>query len=260
MKKTMNCLLLAVACAFAFGADAASSVIDLRAKARHSSGTSLLAAPSGSCLKSCALAAGATSTGALSVGDIITFLLFDDIEIKITLAERMESPLGGETFIGTVSGYDGVKNAVVLQTADGLTVDIQDFARNRAYTIVSDAGGVTVKEIDPSRETVTPTKPVDPGIRTGLAGASLLSASPRLLSDQPSTLVDVLVAYDTPAAAWARQNGGGITNFATMAVQKMNTVLANCGFASTFRYRLVGVMTVNATGGTDFDSVLEDTK
>ncbi len=260
MKKTMNCLLLAVACAFAFGADAASSVIDLRAKARPSSGTSLLAAPSGSCLKSCALAAGATSTGALSVGDIITFLLFDDIEIKITLAERMESPLGGETFIGTVSGYDGVKNAVVLQTADGLTVDIQDFARNRAYTIVSDAGGVTVKEIDPSRETVTPTKPVDPGIRTGLAGASLLSASPRLLSDQPSTLVDVLVAYDTPAAAWARQNGGGITNFATMAVQKMNTVLANCGFASTFRYRLVGVMTVNATGGTDFDGVLEDTK
>ena len=40
----------------------------------------------------------------------------------------------------------------------------------------------------------------------------------------------------------------------------MNTVLDNCGFATTFRYRLVGVMTVNATGGTDLDGVLSATK
>ena len=218
--------------------------------------------PETSCLQEAALEPGAAATDALSVGDTLTFLLFQDVEIGVTLTERMESPLGGEAFLGTVSGYDGVANAVVLQTADGLTVDIQDFARSRVYTIVSDATGVTVRELDPSVDVVTPTAPVDPGLPAGAseAGRRSAPAMSRAAGDQASTLVDILVAYDTPAAAWARQNGGGITNFATMAVQKMNTVLDNCGFGSSFRYRLVGVMTVNATGGTDFDGVLGATK
>lgn len=258
METNFKVFMLFGMCAFASLADAATTTFDLRT-APKSPSARLLSASAGSCLQTATLPAGATAAGALSVGDTLAFLLFKDTEIHITLSERMESPLGGEAFIGTVSGYDGVKNAVVLQTADGLTVDIQDFARNRTYTIVSDANGVTVKEIDPSRDVVRPTAPVDPGIQSDRSG-TMLSASLRLQSDQPSTLVDVLVAYDTAAAAWARQNGGGITNFATTAVQKMNTVLANCGFGSTFRYRLVGVMTVNATGGTDLDSVLSATR
>ena len=256
MKKTIVNLVLYGICALTCGVYADIRSFDLRPATTRTAHH--LSAPMGSCLQSATLPAGATMTGALTVGDVLTFLLFKDTEIRVTLSERMESPLGGEVFIGTVSGYDGVKNAVVLQTADGLTVDIQDFAHSRTYTIVSDVKGVTVKEIDPSLETVTPTKPIDPGLPAGQSSAHLLSAT--LMSDQPTTLVDVLVAYDTPAATWARQNGGGITNFATMAVQKMNTVLDNCGFASTFRYRLVGVMTVNATGGTDFDGVLADTR
>ena len=259
MKKSLNCLLLAGVCALAGRVDAAVLTIDLRTAAKPSSGTRLLAAPVGSCLQADTLAAGATSTGALSVGDVLTFLLFKDVEIQITLVERMESPLGGEAFMGEVAGYDGVKNAVVLQTADGLTVDIQDFAHGRVYTIVSDASGVTVKEIDPSRDIVTPTDPVDPELPPTSASLMAAPAEPET-PDQPTTLVDILVAYDTAAAAWARQNGGGITNFATMAVQKMNTVLGNCGFASDFRYRLVGVMTVNATGGTDLKGVLSATR
>ena len=256
MKTTIQILVLFGLCMFSGSTKATAVTLDLRTAGIPS--TRLLSAPApiGSCLQSTTLPAGTAETGALSVGDVLTFLLFKDTEIRVTLSERMESPLGGEAFIGTVSGYDGVKNAVVLKTADGLTVDVQDFAHGRVYTIVSDSSGVTVKEIDPSRDVVTPTEPVDPDIPPGQTGSSLLSASPRLLSDQPTTLVDVLVAYDTPAAAWARQNGGGITNFATMAVQKMNTVLGNCGFASDFRYRLVGVMTVNATGGTDLGGVL----
>ena len=259
MKKTLNKLLLIGICMFAGRVDAATRTFDLRSESKPSSGMRLLAAPAGSCLQANTFAPGATATDALAIGDILTFQLFKDVEISITLVERMESPLGGDVFMGEVAGYDGVKNAVVLQTADGLTVDIQDFAHGRVYTIVSDANGVTVKEIDPSRDVVTPTAPVDPGIQSNRSAARL-TAGPRLQSDQPSTLVDVLVAYDTPAAAWARQNGGGITNFATTAVQKMNTVLANCGFGSTFRYRLVGVMTVNATGGTDLDGVLSATR
>lgn len=210
-------------------------------------------------LQSTSLSAGATDTTPLAVGDELTFLLFDGVEITVRVTERTESPLGGESFLGEVSGYDGVKNAVVLQTEEGLTVDIQDFANSRVYTIVSTAGGVTVNEIDPSLNAVTPTTPVSPELPS--KNRALLS-SPALGStpDQASTLVDVLVAYDTPAATWARQNGGGITNFATMAVQKMNTVLENCGLSSSFRYRLVGVMAVAAEGGTDLNGVLDATR
>ena len=210
-------------------------------------------------LQSTSLSAGATDTTPLAVGDELTFLLFDNVEIIVRITERTESPLGGESFLGEVSGYDGVKNAVVLQTEEGLTVDIQDFANSRVYTIVSTAGGVTVNEIDPSLNTITPTAPIDPELPS--RNRTLLS-SPALGStpDQASTLIDVLVAYDTPSATWARQNGGGITNFATMAVQKMNTVLENCGLSSNFRYRLVGVMTVAAEGGADFDGVLAATR
>ncbi len=258
MKTSINTLLLFCTCLVVGLGNAATTTFDLRTSPKASS-SRRLSSSAGSCLQTATFPAGVTATGALSVGDTLAFLLFEDTEIRVKLSERMESPLGGEAFIGTVSGYDGVKNAVVLQTAEGLMVDVQDFARSRTYTIVSDSSGVTVKEIDPSREIVTPTEPVDPGIPSGRSGTRL-SAAPRLQADQASTLVDVLVAYDTPAASWARQNGGGITNFATMAVQKMNTVLDNCGFATTFRYRLVGVMTVSATGGTDLDGVLSATK
>ena len=210
-------------------------------------------------LQSTSLSAGATDTTALAVGDELTFLLFDDVEIVVRITERTESPLGGESFLGEVSGYDGVKNAVVGGTVEGLRDEIQDIASSRDYAILSTAGGVTVNEIDPSLNAVTPTTPVSPELPS--KNRALLS-SPALGStpDQASTLVDVLVAYDTPAATWARQNGGGITNFATMAVQKMNTVLENCGLSSSFRYRLVGVMAVAAEGGTDFDGVLYATR
>jgi len=238
---------------------ASSTTIDLRTQAMPSRRFAVQSAQSGSCLRSATFAAGATRTGPLSVGDELTFLLFDDVEIAVKVVERTESPLGGETFLGEVSGYDGVKNAVVLQTEEGLTVDIQDFANSRVYTVVSTADGVTVRETDPSLDVVTPTEPVDPGLPVDGETPSR-SRTFGLMSDQASTLVDVLVAYDTPAATWARQNGGGITNFATMAVQKMNTVLENCGLSSAFRYRLVGIVTVTAEGGTDLNGVLADTR
>lgn len=250
--KTAHCCAF-VAFAFALASGAATHSLDLRT-ARG--GRLLSAAPMvDGCVRMCELPAGAAATEPLAVGDKVAMLLFDGTEVSIVLSERMESPLGGEAFIGEMEGYGGVKNAVVLRTEDGLCVDVQDFAKGRAYTVASDARCVAVKEIDPSAVTVTASRPVDPGIAATSSTARLQGA--RLASDQASTLVDVLVAYDAPAASWVRQNGGGITNFATMAVQKMNTVLGNCGFSSAFRYRLVGVMTVAAEGGTDFDGVLE---
>ena len=212
-----------------------------------------------SCLRSAAFPAGAAAAERLSAGDVLEFWLFRDTTIRVRIGERMESPLGGDAFLGEVEGYDGAKNAVVLQTAEGLTVDIQDYLRGRVYTVVSDADGVAVREFDPSRETVVPSEGVVPK-RPPRGGKNVSRGKRGELSraggDQVSTVVDVLVAYDKPAAEWARRNGGGITNFATMAVQKVNTVLENGGLAELFRYRLVGVTTVEADGGSDFDGVL----
>lgn len=217
--------------------------------------------PVGACLREARLAAGAASAEELSPGDELTFLLFRDKEIRVRLSARMESPLGGEAFLGEVEGYGGVKNAVVLQTAEGVTADIQDFARGRVYTVVSDVNRVAVRELEPGLNAVVPTCGVSPKAFGGTGGEDAAAAKEaRGAGDQASTVVDVLVAYDKPAAEWAKRNGGGTTNFATMAVQKMNTALENNGLAESFRFRLVGVLEVDAEGGTDFDGVLDATR
>jgi hypothetical protein len=258
MKTRFLPLLAAVLFAFASPSEAARVALDLRAPA---GGAVSSAVPQGpSCLRSAVLPPGAAAAAPLAAGDTVDFLLFDGTSFSVTLAERMESPLGGEAFLGEVAGCGGVKNAVVLQTPEGLFADIQDFARGRVYTVVSDASGVTVRELDPGVDAVVATEPVAPPLSDGpLACSAAPAPDAGVAADQASTLVDVLVAYDTPAAEWARQNGGGITNFATMAVEKMNTALANSGLAESFRFRLVGVLSVAAEGGTDLDGVLEAT-
>ena len=200
-------------------------------------------------LRSSRLQAGVTRAAPLAVGDTLRFVLFDDVEAALVLNERMESPLGGDCFMASLDGVQSV-SAVVLQTADGISAEVSDPEAGRIYHVVATADKVTVREIDPNAGKSLPSSGVVPEIT---AGADLLSAEN---PNQASTLVDVLVAFDSPAANWARLNGGGITNFATMAVQKANTVLANTGFASTFRFRLVGVMAVDADGKGDLDSTL----
>ena len=75
------------------------------------------------------------------------------------------------------------------------------------------------------------------------------------VADQPSTTVDILVAFDRNAAAYANRNGG-VADFALTAVSKMNTVLANNGLDEQFRFRLVGTMEV-AAEATDVHAALE---
>ena len=48
-----------------------------------------------------------------------------------------------------------------------------------------------------------------------------MRAAMRLGASPVDTCVDILVAFDANAAVWAKTNGGGVTNFAQMAVQKV---------------------------------------
>ena len=111
MKTTICLACLSVLCGTLY---AASATIDLRTPSVPRRGLAVQAEPEGSCLRTASFPAGAAASAPLSVGDELNFLLFDGVEISVRLAKRMESPLGGEAFLGEVSGYDGAKNAVVL--------------------------------------------------------------------------------------------------------------------------------------------------
>ena len=239
--------------------------LDLRGEASPSvpHGIQLLSASApeddGGTIRSTSLAAGATDVGAVDVGDVLSLTLFDDVSVLLTLRERMPSPLGGDVFLAEVEGLDGVKRAVVLRTEDGLTVDIQDFPGKKVYKVVTTADGVKVEEVESLGRgqcgSVGLAVDEAEGLSQSGGAASLLSAATPAVT--AGTYVDMLVAFDRKAADWAAKNGGGITNFAQVAVQKMNMVLANTGLDARFRFRLVGVMRVEASS-TSLETVLEN--
>ena len=99
---------------------------------------------------------------------------------------------------------------------------------------------------------------------TRLPDAAAIAARSRTLSapsaalaatDDADPCVDILVAFDTGAAAYAEE-AGGVTNFARNAVMKMNEALANNELTALFKFRLVGVALVD-DARTDIDEALD---
>jgi len=203
--------------------------------------------------------------GNLAVKDKLVFRLFDDKELALDLVEKTPSPLGGISFLADASGVDGVRNAVVVQTADGLQADVQDYRSGVVYTISSTADGVTVREILPTKQPCSCGKPLAPPVTArravsgGAAGSAAVRQTEKSAADggAGSVYVDVLVAYDTQAASYVAASGGNITNFAEVAVQKMNTAIANTGLDSCYRYRLVGVFAAEGDAGGALSYVLD---
>ena len=191
-------------------------------------------------LQEASLDAGTADVGAVEVGDTLSLTLFANVSIDLVLKEKMPSPLGGDAFIAEASGYEGIKTAVVLCTADGLAIDIQDYRNKKVYKVISSSTGVKVQEIE-----VTGSGRCGCDVKGQFAPDDALCGAPNKVSANviapADTCVDILVAFDANAAAWANSNGGGMTNFAQTAVQKMNIALANTGLDSNFRFRLVGV-------------------
>jgi ABC-type cobalamin/Fe3+-siderophores transport system ATPase subunit len=166
--------------------------------------------------------------------------------------------LGGDVFIAEASGYEGVKNAVVLRTADGLVVDVHDYLRKRVYKVLSTPSGVAVQEIEAKGRGKCGCDTLRPRISEDAQPVAKAKSARRLLSaGAEDTYVDILVAYEQNASTWVKSYGGGMTNFAQTAVQKMNAALANTGLASLFRFRLVGVIALEVNGGNDLNGVLD---
>ncbi len=253
MKRYLCLALLALAAASAV---ASEITLDLRPRAVRTRG---VAAPRATqteeevgTLRQTVLDAGAASTGSLAVGDVLRLSVYDDVTLSLTLVAREEAPLARASFQAEVSGANW-RDAVVTETDAGLLVTATDPASGLVYAVVSSDDRVTVREIDPHALPV-----VDGGVRVPELDAvrdGVPTKRSAASTDQASTVVDMLVAYDRPAAAWAKANGGGVTNLAQQCVARMNGALANNGLDAAFRFRLVGVMAVDADG----DGSLNDT-
>lgn len=253
MKRYLCLALLALAAASAVASEIA---LDLRPRAVRTRG---VAAPRATqteeeagTLRQTVLDAGAASTGSLAVGDVLRLSVYDDVTLSLTLVAREEAPLARASFQAEVSGANW-RDAVVTETDAGLLVTATDPASGLVYAVVSSDDRVTVREIDPHALPV-----VDGGVRVPELDAvrdGVPTKRSAASTDQASTVVDMLVAYDRPAAAWAKANGGGVTNLAQQCVARMNGALANNGLDAAFRFRLVGVMAVD----TDGDGNLNDT-
>lgn len=255
MKRYLCLALLALAAASAVASEIA---LDLRPRAVRTRG---VAAPRATqteeevgTLRQTVLDAGAASTGSLAVGDVLRLSVYDDVTLSLTLVAREEAPLARASFQAEVSGANW-RDAVVTETDAGLLVTATDPASGLVYAVVSSDDRVTVREIDPHALPV-----VDGGVRVPELDAvrdGVPTKRSAASTDQASTVVDMLVAYDRPAAAWAKANGGGVTNLAQQCVARMNGALANNGLDAAFRFRLVGVMAVDADGDGNLNDTLD---
>lgn len=255
MKRYLCLALLALAAASAVASEIA---LDLRPRAVRTRG---VAAPRATqteeeagTLRQTVLDAGAASTGSLAVGDVLRLSVYDDVSLSLTLVAREEAPLARASFQAEVSGANW-RDAVVTETDAGLLVTATDPASGLVYAVVSSDDRVTVREIDPHALPV-----VDGGVRVPELDAvrdGVPTKRSAASTDQASTVVDMLVAYDRPAAAWAKANGGGVTNLAQQCVARMNGALANNGLDAAFRFRLVGVMAVDADGDGNLNDTLD---
>ena len=255
MKRYLCLALLALAAASAVASEIA---LDLRPRAVRTRGVAVPRATQteeeAGTLRQTVLDAGAASTGSLAVGDVLRLSVYDDVTLSLTLVAREEAPLARASFQAEVSGANW-RDAVVTETDAGLLVTATDPASGLVYAVVSSDDRVTVREIDPHALPV-----VDGGVRVPELDAvrdGVPTKRSAASTDQASTVVDMLVAYDRPAAAWAKANGGGVTNLAQQCVARMNGALANNGLDTAFRFRLVGVMAVDADGDGNLNDTLD---
>ena len=262
MKAISKLMVMAVGCMMAGELSGKAFSLDLRpvsekaeSRAQVNAKSASAASESPDCIRRTTLDAGRADVGAVSVGDELSFTLFNDVEVKLVLKKKMPAPLGGDAFIAEVAGCDGVKSAVVLRTADGLTVDVQDCGNNKFYKVISTSTNVRVEEIEPKAGKCgcgvrpPPASPTSPMARKSANAVKSAKADEEVC-------VDVLVAYDKDARRWAEDNGGGITNFAQMAVQRMNVVLVNNDLDTLFRFRLLGIVCVDVSTN-DLDGAVD---
>ena len=236
-------LSLAILLASVPALPAATATLDLRAPASALSGAAARSAGADDpgLVRRTVLPGDPVPVPSLAPGDTVSLLLFDGTQIDLRLDEAMPAPLsGGHVFTASLADGTGARTAVVIAGPDGPTATVAGIPGGNVVRVFRSDGATVVEERNPAAapsvgaESMLPPSSAFPAER-GAAKA-----------EQSDQLVDVLVAYEQGARDWVARNGG-MTNFAETAVQRMNAALANTGLDETFRFRLVGVMAVDAT-------------
>ena len=200
----------------------------------------------------------------VAVGDAITLKLFEDVGFLLDVVSAPPAGIAGQSLIAR--DKNGSASAIVKVTKDSARISVDDFMNRRQFTVRCKDGKVLIGERDNSQvddgecgtcggEIEVPQTDVEETKTTSTKKSrTLLGASGDEfpLAEQKS-VVDILVAFDQGAKAWAENgsnwgNGGdSIEEFADYAVNKMNTVLANSQLDDQFCYRLAGVVELDGT-------------
>ena len=185
----------------------------------------------------------ALPVAAVEVGDVLQFA-GDGGLLEVTVVRRVSR----ETCLGSLAGYGGALNATVVETADGWTMDVDDWATKRIWQVRRAADAVAVA--------VAPKLPLRRSCQT-LRLRSAAEAAPQLKrklnlstpadltadwpADPVTNEIDVLVVFDATASSWLASQGRTRRAFAAAQIAKMNAALANSGLAGDFKVALGGV-------------------
>ena len=215
-------------------------------------------------LRRAEMAVAVGSVPAVAVGDMLNLKLFGDVDFALRIVSAPPAGIAGQSFIAR--DEKGSASAIVKVSKESARISVDDFMNRRQFTVRCKDGKVLIVERDNSQveegECGTCASPIETSEVTTEAPITLKSAakSRTLLGvsgnnefpvSEQKSVVDILVAFDKGAKAWAESSnwpdGDTIQEFADYAVNKMNMVLEKSQLLDTFSYRLVGVTEVDDT-------------
>ena len=189
-----------------------------------------------------------TSVSETEIGETAVLQFFPDVAFTTTVFK-----ISHETDSALIRYNDDARGASGLSvtTSDGTRLTIRDNQKQRLYQKVSLADGrFEYREYDLTAAPIStplPPRPAPPSNEL----LSLPSSTPLSLNDQPialageeTTIIDVMVVYDTTAQAWVAGNGG-MQAFAADTIERMNLALEASGIDA--RFRLVTAIGKNYT-------------
>lgn len=234
-------------------------------------------------LRECSVPASECGDSRLVSGGRLVVPAFDGAEFVLALGSRRSSVTGHASFSATCEGLGGLKNAVVVGTADGFVAKIQDLKTGHLFSVTRNAKGLSVREQVPelrsrrlpcrTKKLPVTTKATGKSAKIVTSDTSFATMKAKWLArgEVETNVVDILVAYDKSAQAWLGEQeeyrDGGIDVFAAECVEKMNLALDNSGLEE-FRFRLAGVKAIDFDAKTvrtndggqsivDFDKLLD---
>lgn len=185
--------------------------------------------------------------GRFAPGDTLAFTFFDGEVRTFRVEEQFPSAVSRRVFSLSEPAAGSWRCGSLTVGEDGFSLRFDDAATGHAFRVFDGPdGSVVVEESDPSAGVVDECAPLVPDLPDDPAGEDGADAGgpDAKAIVQGSTVIDYMVVFDASGAAYAATQGG-VQAVAEEVVSKMNTALVNSDLYSSYRFRLVDVMTVS---------------